>query len=148
MNRADESARAYRSVSSTSSRIWTTARSRSDRELTSLKGGSAEFIEPTPAHAVALPVLRHRETPLVETDGARCGACEGARVKKIGRSDIIGQRGMAHLEGVVLSMGFLSYPTGGVEAGIDGCIELRDEETGAVGNLLLQVQGKSTKRQR
>ena len=40
------------------------------------------------------------------------------------------------------------YPTGGVEAGIDGFIELRDEETGTVGNLLLQVQGKATERQR
>ncbi|MGY6251424.1 DUF4365 domain-containing protein [Bosea thiooxidans] len=69
-------------------------------------------------------------------------------MKKIGRSDIIGQRGMAHIEGVVLSMGFMFYPTGGVEAGIDGFIELRDEATGAVGNLLLQVQGKSTERLR
>jgi len=69
-------------------------------------------------------------------------------MKKIGGSDIIGQRGMAHIESVVLSMGFMFYPTGGVEAGIDGFIELRDPETGAVGNLLLQVQGKSTERQR
>lgn len=69
-------------------------------------------------------------------------------MKKIGRSDIIGQRGMAHIEGVVLSMGFMFYPTGGVEAGIDGFIELRDAETGSVGNLLLQVQGKATERQR
>lgn len=69
-------------------------------------------------------------------------------MKRIGRSDIIGQRGMAHIEDVVLSMGFMFYPTGGVEAGIDGFIELRDEATGAVGNLLLQVQGKSTERQR
>ena len=69
-------------------------------------------------------------------------------MKIIGRSDIIGQRGMAHIEGVVLSMGLMFYPTGGVEAGIDGFIELRDEATGAVGNLLLQVQGKSTERQR
>ena len=69
-------------------------------------------------------------------------------MKRIGRSDIIGQRGMAHIEGVVLSMGFMFYPTGGVEAGIDGFIELRDEVTGAVGNLLLQVQGKATERQR
>jgi hypothetical protein len=63
-------------------------------------------------------------------------------MKKIGRSDIIGQRGMAHIESVALSMGFMFYPTGGVEAGIDGFIELREEGTGAVGNLLLQVQGK------
>jgi hypothetical protein len=69
-------------------------------------------------------------------------------MKKIGRSDIIGQRGMAHIEGVVLSMDFMFYPTGGVEAGIDGFIEIRDRKTGAVGNLLLQVQGKATARQR
>jgi hypothetical protein len=77
------------------------------------------------------------------------GKCApGAPMKKIGRSDIIGQRGMAHIEGVVLSMDFMFYPTGGVEAGIDGFIEIRDKETGAVGNLLLQVQGKATERQR
>lgn len=69
-------------------------------------------------------------------------------MKRIGRSDIIGQRGMAHIEGIVLSMGFMFYPTGGVEAGIDGFIELRNDTTGAVGNLLLQVQGKATERQR
>ncbi|WP_369818162.1 DUF4365 domain-containing protein [Novosphingobium sp. ST904] len=45
-------------------------------------------------------------------------------------------------------MGYVFYPTGGVEAGIDGYIELRDEQTEVVGNLLLQVQGKSTERQR
>ncbi len=28
-------------------------------------------------------------------------------MKNIGRSDIIGQRGMAHIEGVVLSMGYM-----------------------------------------
>jgi hypothetical protein len=69
-------------------------------------------------------------------------------MKKIGGSSIIGQRGMVHIEGVVLSMDFMFYPTGGVEAGIDGFIEIRDKETGAVGNLLLQVQGKATERQR
>jgi Domain of unknown function (DUF4365) len=69
-------------------------------------------------------------------------------VKKIGNSDIIGQRGMAHIEGVILSMGFMFYPTGGVEAGIDGFVELRDVETSEVGNLLIQVQGKATERER
>jgi hypothetical protein len=61
-------------------------------------------------------------------------------MKKIGKSDVIGQQGMSFIEGIVLSMGFMFYPTGGVEAGIDGFIELRDAETGEVGNLLLQVQ--------
>lgn len=69
-------------------------------------------------------------------------------MKKIGRSDIIGQRGMAHIQGVVNAMGFMFYPTGGVEAGIDGYIELRDTDTGEVSNLLLQVQGKASERER
>lgn len=69
-------------------------------------------------------------------------------MKKIGRGDIIGQRGMAHIEGVVLSMGYMFYPTGGVEAGIDAFVELRDVETSEVGNLLLQVQGKATEKDR
>ncbi len=67
---------------------------------------------------------------------------------RAGQLDRPGLNHAAHIEGVVLSMGFMFYPTGGVEAGIDGFIELRDEATGAVGNLLLQVQGKSTERQR
>lgn len=69
-------------------------------------------------------------------------------MKKIGRSDVIGQRGMAHIEGIVLAMGYMFYPTGGVEAGIDGFLELRDVETGEVGNLLMQLQGKATEKDR
>lgn len=69
-------------------------------------------------------------------------------MKKIGRSDIIGQRGMAHIQGVVNAMDFMFYPTGGVEAGIDGYIELRDPDTGEVTNTLLQVQGKASERER
>jgi len=68
--------------------------------------------------------------------------------KKIGRTDIIGERGIAHIRQVVLGMGYMFYETGGVEAGIDGFIELRDVATGNVGNLLLQVQGKATERNR
>ncbi len=41
-------------------------------------------------------------------------------------------------------MGYMFYETGGVEAGIDGFIDLRDVSTGAVGNLLLQVQVTAT----
>lgn len=69
-------------------------------------------------------------------------------MKKIGQSDIIGQRGISHIEGVVLSMGYMFYPTGGVEAGIDGYIELRDAQTGIVGNILIQIQGKATEQER
>lgn len=41
-------------------------------------------------------------------------------------------------------MGYLWHPTGGLEAGIDGMIELRDPTTGAVLNLVVQVQSKAT----
>lgn len=66
--------------------------------------------------------------------------------KRIGSSNIIGERGIAHVRRVVLDMGYVFYETGGVEAGIDGYIELRDEKTGDVGNLILQVQSKATER--
>ncbi|MEH2329723.1 DUF4365 domain-containing protein [Nostoc sp.] len=66
--------------------------------------------------------------------------------KKIGQSDIIGQQGINIIEEVVLSMGFLWYPTGGIEAGIDGIIEIRDFQTGEVANCILQVQSKATQK--
>jgi hypothetical protein len=68
--------------------------------------------------------------------------------KRIGRSDIIGEQGIAHIRRMVLDMGYVFYETGGIEAGIDGYIELRDQTTGEVGNLILQVQGKATERDR
>lgn len=71
-----------------------------------------------------------------------------AVAKKIGRSDIIGERGIAFIRQVALAMGYMFYETGGVEAGIDGYIEIRDTETGAVSNILLQVQGKATESSR
>ncbi len=64
--------------------------------------------------------------------------------KKIGKSDIIGGRGVNLVEKVVLEMGCLWYPTGGVEAGIDGIIEIRDVVTGEVTNSIVQVQSKAT----
>lgn len=66
--------------------------------------------------------------------------------KKIGQSDIIGQQGINIIEEVVLRMGFLWYATGGVEAGIDGIIEIRDFQTGEVTNCILQVQSKATQK--
>jgi hypothetical protein len=68
--------------------------------------------------------------------------------KRIGRSDIIGEQGIAHIRRIVLDMGYVFYETGGVEAGINGYIELRDQSTGEVSNLILQVQGKATERDR
>jgi hypothetical protein len=61
--------------------------------------------------------------------------------KRIGRSDIIGEQGIAHIRRIVLDMGYVFYETGGVEAGIDGYIELRDQSTGEVSNLILQGAG-------
>lgn len=64
--------------------------------------------------------------------------------KKIHRSSVIGQQGVNLIEKVVLGMGYLWYPTGGTEAGIDGSIEIRDPETGDVTNSIVQVQSKAT----
>ncbi len=66
--------------------------------------------------------------------------------KKISQSDIIGQQGINIIEEILLGMGFLWYPTGGVEAGIDGVIEIRDSETGEVTNCIIQVQSKATQK--
>lgn len=63
--------------------------------------------------------------------------------KKIGNSDLIGERGVALIYARVLEMGYLWYPSGGVEAGIDGRLEIRNED-GEVTNLILSVQSKAT----
>lgn len=64
--------------------------------------------------------------------------------KKIHKSSIIGQQGINFVEKIVLGMGFLWYPTGGIEAGTDGFIEIRDSDTGVARNLIIQVQSKAT----
>jgi uncharacterized protein DUF4365 len=64
--------------------------------------------------------------------------------KKIPPSGIIGQQGINLIEQVVLQMGFLWYPTGGLEAGIDGLIEIRNSATDEVTNSVIQVQSKAT----
>lgn len=64
--------------------------------------------------------------------------------KKIHNNDITGGRGVNLIERIVLEMGCLWYPTGGVEAGIDGMIEIRDTATGEVTNSVVQVQSKAT----
>lgn len=67
-----------------------------------------------------------------------------ATKKKIHRNDITGERGVNLIQKVVLEMGCLWYATGGVEAGIDGFIEIRDPATGEVTNSIVQVQSKAT----
>lgn len=63
--------------------------------------------------------------------------------KKIHSSSVTGQLGVNLIERIVLGMGFLWYPSGGVEAGIDGHIEVREPATGVVRNSIVQVQSKA-----
>jgi hypothetical protein len=63
--------------------------------------------------------------------------------KKIGKSDITGALGVNIIERRLLEMGYLWYPSGGVEAGIDGRLEIR-AESGEVTNLVISVQSKAT----
>lgn len=67
-----------------------------------------------------------------------------AKKKRIHNNDIIGERGIALIHQRVSAMGLLWYPSGGVEAGIDGVIEMRDSITGEVFNSIVQVQSKAT----
>lgn len=66
-----------------------------------------------------------------------------AQPKKIGNSDVIGARGVNLIERRILEMGYLWYPSGGLEAGIDGRLEIRNENA-EVTNLILSVQSKAT----
>jgi len=50
----------------------------------------------------------------------------GVTGKKFGKSDIIGAKGVALIQHIVLNMDFFFYPTGSVESGIDGYVELRE----------------------
>ncbi|MCD1621037.1 DUF4365 domain-containing protein [Salipiger manganoxidans] len=65
-------------------------------------------------------------------------------VKKIHASGIKGEQGIAHIRKVVAAMEYLFYESGGVEAGIDGSIEIRDPQTGEVANQIVQFQSKAT----
>ena len=64
--------------------------------------------------------------------------------KKIARTTLIGERGVNLVARTVMEMGYVWYPTGTVEAGIDGHIELRDAKTGEVFNSVIGVQSKAT----
>jgi hypothetical protein len=63
--------------------------------------------------------------------------------KKISKSDIIGDQGIALIHQRVSGMGFLWHPTG-LEAGIDGFIEIRNDETDEVTAHFVLVQSKAT----
>jgi hypothetical protein len=63
--------------------------------------------------------------------------------KKISHQDITGDRGISLIHSIVGEMGFVWNPTG-LEAGIDGYIEIRDSVTGEMTNFIIQVQSKAT----
>ena len=63
--------------------------------------------------------------------------------KKISQRDITGDRGIALIHSIVGEIGFVWNPTG-LEAGIDGYIEIRDAVTGEMTNFIIQVQSKAT----
>jgi hypothetical protein len=65
--------------------------------------------------------------------------------KKIGNSDMIGARGVNLIERRILEMGYVWYPSQGVEAGIDGRLEIRNQDA-EVTNCILSVQSKATRR--
>lgn len=65
--------------------------------------------------------------------------------KIISHNDIVGDSGIAFIHTIVNDMGFVWTPTG-LEAGIDGYIEIRDANSGEVANLIIQVQSKATEK--
>lgn len=67
-----------------------------------------------------------------------------APAKRISQSDMVGELGINLVQRLCLEMGFLWHSTG-LEAGIDGYIEIRSE-TGNVTNCIVQVQCKATDR--
>lgn len=67
-----------------------------------------------------------------------------AIMKKILNASITGQKGVNLIEQIVLQMGFVWYPSGGLEAGIDGTIEIRNPDTNEATNNIIQVQSKAT----
>ena len=65
-----------------------------------------------------------------------------SKKKNIAKREITGNRGIALIHRVVSDMGHLWTPKG-LEAGIDGFIELHDDVTSRVGARILQVQSKA-----
>jgi hypothetical protein len=66
--------------------------------------------------------------------------------KRITRQQITGQQGVNFVERIVLEMGFAWHATNaGLEAGIDGIIEILDPITGEATNNIIQVQVKASK---
>ena len=56
------------------------------------------------------------------------------------------RQGINLIEKRLHEMGYWWYPSTEPEVGIDGILEIRDEQTGQMTNLTLQVQSKATER--
>lgn len=63
--------------------------------------------------------------------------------KMLPDAQLIGQQGINLIEKITLDMGFSWNPTN-LDVGIDGYIEIRDPQTGAARNCIIQVQSKAT----
>ena len=63
--------------------------------------------------------------------------------KTITRQQLIGSRGEAFVNEKANGMGFLYTRYGPLEAGVDGLLEIRDPQTGAVTSQLIAVQVKT-----
>jgi hypothetical protein len=66
-------------------------------------------------------------------------------VKKLSEQQIIGQQGVHLLSGRLLSVGLSFQPSGPLDAGIDGFLELRDPSTGEVRAQWITAQLKTRK---
>lgn len=64
--------------------------------------------------------------------------------KKITSFMRLSEQGVNLIQRIVLGMDFMWYPTGGVEAGIDGSIELINPKTDEALNWIILVQSKAT----
>jgi hypothetical protein len=64
--------------------------------------------------------------------------------KKITKSAMIGDQGVALVHRRAGQMGFVWTAGSNLDAGIDGLLEIRDEVTGIVTNSVIQVQSKAT----
>jgi Domain of unknown function (DUF4365) len=66
-------------------------------------------------------------------------------VKKLTNSDMIGKAGVSLVSLRLAEIGFLFHETGGVEAGTDGFVELRDPSSGTMLSTVFRVQSKATR---
>jgi Domain of unknown function (DUF4365) len=66
-------------------------------------------------------------------------------MKKLTNSDMIGKAGVSLVSLRLAEMGFLFHETGGVEAGTDGFVELRDPDSGEMLSTVFRIQSKATR---